>query len=86
MVPITDWPCWKIMNCKDPEGCPVAQEADIPCWEVASKLNDYRSVLNVCKDCIVYVSRQKQSLLSEEEIRKITESKQDCVLLQRCGS
>jgi hypothetical protein len=40
-----------------------------PCWEVTRDI-DMRS-FNICKDCLVYISNQKKSIFSKEEILSI---------------
>ncbi len=66
----TDWPCWEIMKC-DPEhakNC-VAGSSSKPCWEAIREL-DVCS-FNICKDCLVFVSKQQNSIFSKEEILSI---------------
>ena len=84
MSPLDEWSCWEIIQCDRSAECPVTKQATMPCWEVAKELDDYRSALNICKDCIVYVSRQKESVLTDEDIKKIVATKNDCVLMSRC--
>lgn len=81
-----NWPCWEITRCKSEDCClsREQQNTSLPCWEIARGLDDYRSVLNVCKDCIVYVSKQENSSLSEAELTQILHSKIDCVLVKGC--
>lgn len=70
----SDWPCWEIMKC-NPENasqCP-AYKADEPCWDVMRKLDAY--AFNICRDCIVYVIKQKNSIFSREEILSIMHQK-----------
>jgi len=85
---VKERPCWEIIGCDNSECC-VARNSigdGRPCWEVASELNDYRSALNVCKDCLVYVSKEGISGLSEEELARIIAAKRDCVLARgECG-
>lgn len=76
-------PCWKITNCRREECCLAEYAGDKQCWEVASDLDDYRSVMNVCSDCIVFISRQNSSVLSEQEIMGIMEKK-GCILTRGC--
>lgn len=70
----TDWPCWEIMKC-NPENasqCP-AYKAEKPCWEVMRAIDAYS--FNICRDCIVYVIKQKDSIFSREEILSIMHQK-----------
>ncbi len=79
----TDWPCWEIMKCKPEQAvqCP-AFHSERPCWEVMREI-DVCS-FNVCKDCIVYVSKQKDSIFSREEILSIMCQKGVDVVGNRC--
>lgn len=66
----SEWPCWEIMGCK-PEAaakCP-AYQSEKPCWEVMREI-DVCS-FNICKDCLVYIAKQKNSIFSKEEILSI---------------
>lgn len=69
-----DWPCWEIMKCnpKNAVQCP-AYMADNPCWEVMQKFDSYS--FNICRDCIVYVIKQQNSIFSREEILTIMRKK-----------
>ena len=84
MSPLKEWSCWEIIQCDRSSDCPVSKQADNPCWEIAKELDDYRSAFNVCKDCIVFVARQKKSVLSDDEMQNILETKSECVLMTRC--
>lgn len=69
-----NWPCWEIMKC-NPENarqCP-AYNSPSPCWEVMQKIDAYS--FNICRDCIVYVIKQKNSIFSNEEILDIMHRK-----------
>lgn len=66
--------CWEIMGCENPTACLVrmmAESGGQNCWEVVRKLDDYRSAMNVCSDCIVYVLNQQADVLSNDEIQDI---------------
>ena len=65
----TKWPCWEIMDC-NPEvsQCP-AYKAEKSCWDVMREIDVYS--FNICKDCLVYISNQKDSIFSKEEILSI---------------
>ncbi len=79
------WLCWEITKCTKIKGCIARNRPEVPCWELARELDDYRTILNVCEDCIVYLSHQKNSVLSEKEIREIMEKKGLCVLAAKCS-
>lgn len=70
----SEWPCWEIMQC-NPENarqCPAYQSSS-PCWDVMRKIDAYS--FNICQDCLVYVIKQKDSMLSKEEIMDIMQRK-----------
>ena len=66
----SDWPCWEIMKCDSEQAkqC-LAAHSSKPCWEVMREL-DVCS-FNICKDCLVYVAKQQDSIFSKDEIRSI---------------
>ncbi len=66
----SDWPCWEITKCEpeQAERCP-AYMASQPCWEVMTELNAFS--FNICKDCLVYITKQQDSIFSKEEILSI---------------
>lgn len=70
----TEWPCWEIMKCNPDNAaqCP-AYKADKPCWEVMQQFDTYS--FNICRDCIVYVIKQKNSIFSSDEIMNIMHKK-----------
>jgi hypothetical protein len=43
------------MNCDESQKCPAKTHPEIPCWEIAREMDDYRHVLQICTDCIVHV-------------------------------
>jgi len=75
-----DWPCWKIMNCDTAQECPAKSRPEIPCWEIASELNDYRTAMDICQDCIVHILKTEDSALSIEEMQTIMNHKINCAL------
>jgi hypothetical protein len=77
-------PCWKITGCQKQNNCPAIMQPDTPCWELAKELKDYRSAYDVCNDCLVYLSKQKNSSLTELEIKNILNNKIDCVISENC--
>lgn len=66
----SDWPCWEIMKCEPEQAkkCP-AYRSSKPCWEAMREL-DVCS-FNICKDCLVFVTKQQDSIFSKEEILSI---------------
>ena len=55
----SDRPCWEIMECNPDDvttqRCP-AYKANKPCWEIKREIDEY--LFNICKDCIVYISKK----------------------------
>jgi hypothetical protein len=68
------------MKCKGTEDCPARKNTDIPCWEFVKKIDDYRRVFNICKDCVVYMLKGNNTVLSEVDIKSILENRGICVL------
>ena len=60
--------CWEIMNC-DNLDCLARQEPETPCWEIAKRVEDYRSVSNTCRDCIVYLFKESVSFSNRHNIK-----------------
>ncbi len=70
MISYPNYKCWEIMNC-DNLNCPARREPETPCWEIAKRVEDYRNVSNTCKDCIVYILKEKTSVLGKKELHLI---------------
>jgi hypothetical protein len=75
-----NWPCWKIMNCDASQKCPAKIHPETPCWEIASRLNDYRTAMDICHDCVVYMLKSDNSDLSRQEIQSIMDQRTSCAL------
>ena len=75
-----DWPCWEIMNCDTEQECPAKSRPETPCWEIASELNDYRTAMDICQDCVVHMLKVDNSVLSDQEMQAIMSNKTDCAL------
>jgi len=80
MVPNSDWPCWEIMKCEGTEDCPARKRPDANCWEIANEMDDYRKAFNICKDCIVYMLKAENSVLTKQEVQNIMNQKSNCAL------
>ncbi len=65
--------CWEIMGCGKKGVCPATIDHSRPCWEVARTMNDYRSAMNVCCDCLVFM--MSHDALSAPEISRIMENR-----------
>lgn len=75
-----NWNCWEIMQCDDMEDCPAKTHPEIPCWELANEVGDYRRFCNICQDCLVYVLKTDTSLLSDKQRQSILQKKVACPL------
>jgi hypothetical protein len=80
MVPNSDWPCWEIMKCEGTEDCPARKHPDQNCWEIAREMDDYRKAFNICKDCVVYMLKADNSVLSKQEMQTILKQKNECAI------
>jgi len=80
MLPNSDWPCWEIMKCEGTEDCPARKRPDLNCWEIANEMDDYRKAFNICKDCIVYMLKAENTVLTQQEVRNIINQKSNCAL------
>lgn len=81
MVTNSDLPCWEIMKCEGTDDCPARKHPDLNCWEIASEMDDYRKAFNICQDCIVYMLKAENTVLTKQEMQTIMEQKNDCVLV-----
>ncbi|THB75388.1 MAG: hypothetical protein D6B25_11995 [Desulfobulbaceae bacterium] len=86
MSPFGKLPCWVIMNCAEDKECPAKNHPHQDCWEVfkAIEANTFNSSFNICRDCIVFLSRQKDSPVSSEEMKQIMERKG--ITVTSCGN
>lgn len=69
----SDWPCWEIMKCNNSQKCPAKESSSKLCWEIIQEVDSFS--FNICRDCLVYVSKQKDSQFSKEEILSIMTQK-----------
>ncbi len=69
MSPFSHLPCWTIMNCAEDKECPARLNPHKDCWEVFSEVDS--TAFNICQDCIVFLSRQEESVLSHQEMEQI---------------
>ena len=78
--------CWQITHCGNEGSCLAWKQGleSRPCWEVAQELDDYRSALNVCTDCIVFILKENSAALNNEEVQKTMGRKIECVLASQC--
>ncbi len=69
MTLISEWRCWQIMQCDPKARCSAKERPTEECWEVIGA-ND-PCAFNICRDCLVFVAKRKEAVLSSEEIRSI---------------
>lgn len=62
--------CWDIMNCNN-QDCHARLEPEIPCWEVARRIETFHNVSNTCYDCIAYIFKNELSILSIKKAQNI---------------
>jgi hypothetical protein len=68
------------MKCEGTEDCPARKRPDLNCWEIANEMDDYRKAFNICKDCIVYMLKAENTVLTQQEVRNIINQKSNCAL------
>ena len=76
----SDLHCWEIMQCQGTEDCPARKRPEENCWEIAREIDDYRKAFNVCKDCVVYLLKNKNTVLNDREMHAIMKHKSECAL------
>lgn len=71
MPNLKDLPCWEIMKCQESSRCMARQDMSHACWELARDLNHLQNVLDICRDCIVYLIKGDTAKFDEEELADI---------------
>ena len=66
----SNWKCWEITGC-DKIDCPARAEPETPCWEIAQRIEDYRSISNTCKECIVYLLKKDALAIPPKKLKEI---------------
>ena len=69
MSPFSQLPCWIIMNCAEDKECPAKLNPHKNCWELFRDVDV--SAFNICQDCLVFISRQENSVVSNQEMEQI---------------
>ena len=82
MIPNSDWPCWEIMKCEGTDDCPARKRPDLNCWDIASEMDDYRKAFDICKDCIVFMLKAEDTVLTKQEVQNIMDQKNGCTLVK----
>lgn len=75
--------CWEITQCSRATECVARKNPDTPCWEIACELKSYQEKFNICRDCIVYLSKKKNEVLSHDELVNILAKKAPEPVLQK---
>lgn len=65
----SELPCWEIIQCNRERNCLLANDSERECWEVVR--DDEACSFHICVDCLVYLVKQKDSLISEEDFFSI---------------
>jgi len=63
------------MKCEGTDDCPARKHPDLNCWEIASEMDDYRKAFNICQDCIVYMLKAENTVLTKQEMQTIMKQK-----------
>jgi hypothetical protein len=71
----SDWLCWEIIHCENADDCPARKNPQKECWEMARESCNDKYALNICVDCIVYLIKTGNPLLSNQEIIEIIEAR-----------
>jgi hypothetical protein len=84
MPSIKELSCWEIMNCSDSENCPAMKNPGRSCWDLVKEMDDYRADFNVCADCIVYMVKSNNIVISAQAINEArAEGQMSCALAPR---
>ncbi len=62
-------PCWKLIQCNRKNKCLLAENKEQPCWEMVEK--DIACSFHICLDCLVYLAKQDNSIITDEELCSI---------------
>ncbi|MFC1524323.1 hypothetical protein ACFL6N_05990 [Thermodesulfobacteriota bacterium] len=68
------------MECNNIDSCPAGKDSAKSCWEIAGERDDYRTAFAVCRDCLVYLVKKENTILSDKEVLAISQHKQTCAL------
>jgi len=68
------------MKCERTDDCLARKRPDLNCWDIASEMDDYRKAFDICKDCIVYMLKAEDTVLTKQEMQTIIDQKNECTL------
>lgn len=63
--------CWDIMQCDEEDSCPVRENKIAHCWEWMQKHTQFQSQYGLCAECIVFLSKNENTILAAGEIEQI---------------
>ena len=81
---VEEWNCWEITGCSKKDNCPAGINSAQKCWDIARQMDNFKSAMNVCEDCLVYLTQQQNSILSKGDVEEILAQKGVCVLAEKC--
>lgn len=84
MKPTANIPCWEIVQCIGTADCPARSCPDIPCWEIAALLDAGASAFSICEECIVYLAKTGNPVLSPDELEEILRMRNILWYIDRC--
>lgn len=67
--------CWEIIQCDNKSSCPAGMSNNKKCWEVMQEHNSFQCHYGLCEECIVYLSKTKNSLFTHEELEEVLQSR-----------
>jgi len=70
------------MKCEGTDDCPARKSPELNCWDIASEMDDYRKAFDICKDCIVYMLKAEDTVLTKQEMQTIIDRKNECSLVK----
>ncbi|MCL7487624.1 MAG: hypothetical protein M8357_05560 [Desulfobulbaceae bacterium] len=63
--------CWDIIQCDDKGSCPARLYNKKPCWEVMAEHNSFQCHYGLCEECIVYLSKSRDTSFSVKELDEL---------------
>lgn len=84
MSSISEMRCWEIMQCSGSENCPARIFPDVPCWEIARIIGSDQSTMGVCQDCLVYIVKANEPILTADELNEIIEYREVMRFTGKC--
>jgi hypothetical protein len=72
-------PCWEIIQCNNEETCLLAENDKKACWEMVEDAD--AQLFHICMDCLVFLAKHKDSILTKEECNRILKQRKKNVHL-----